>query len=211
MTLDPHILEAIIYDCDGVLVDSAAANRAFYDHILARFGLCPLTPEQWALVQPLTAPAAIDFLFHGKPQREAAQEYQKNVDNRPFLPLLRAEPRLTEALAALRRRYRTAIATNRGKSLPLVLKTLGLADLFDFTVSSLEVSRPKPHPECLEKVLAHFRISPRQACYIGDNGVDGVTAANAGMAFGAYRNPNLAADFHLEDHQGLLTILGLEP
>ena len=31
----------IIYDCDGVLIDSRRSNEAFYNHILAHFGLRP--------------------------------------------------------------------------------------------------------------------------------------------------------------------------
>jgi len=202
-------LKLIIYDCDGVLVDSSRANRAFYDHILGRFGLPPLTGEQWQVVKPLTAVAALDWLFRDHPFREAAQEYQRTVDNRPFLPLLTPEPHLKEALARLQGRYHLAIATNRGKSLPLVLETLGLAGFFEVTVTSLEVRHPKPHPECLERILSHFRLSPRQACYIGDSRVDHETAARAGVLFGAYRAPELPADFHLRDHLDLLELLGL--
>lgn len=202
-------LKVIIYDCDGVLVDSSHANQAFYNHILSHFGLPPLTPEQWQVVKPLTAVAALDYLFEGHPAREAAQEYQKTVDNTPFLPLLTPEPHLKETLARLQGHYHLAIATNRGKSLPLVLEALGLIPFFDFTVTSLEVRHPKPHPECLKRILARFRVPPTAACYIGDSAVDQQTAANAGILFGAYRATDLPADFHLSDHLDLPLLLGL--
>lgn len=201
-------LTIIIYDLDGVLIDAGPANRAFYDHILSRFKLPPLTPEQWRAIQPLTSQDAVDLLFQGHPAREAAQEYQKALDNRPFLPLLRTEPYLSATLTRLRRRYRLALATNRGRSLPLVLESLHLGQYFDVVVGSLDVVHPKPHPECLQRILAHFQAEPRQACYIGDHDLDRQTARNAGMAFGAYRNPHLAADFHLESHLELLALLG---
>ena len=161
------MLQLIIYDCDGVLIDSRESNQAFYNHILARFGLGPLTEAQLAVVHVSTAQGAIDFLFQGHPGREEAQAYQKTINNDPFLPLIRLEPHIREVLIRLRSRYLTAIATNRGKSLPLVLRNLGLDDLFDLTVSAYDVTRPKPHPECLEKILTHFRLEPEAALYIG--------------------------------------------
>ena len=162
------MFQLIIYDCDGVLVDSREANRAFYNHILDRFGLGPLTEAQLAVAHVSTAQGAIDYLFQGHPGREEAQDYQRTINNDPFLPLIRLEPNIREVLVRLRSRYLTAIATNRGKSLPLVLRNLGLEGLFDLTVSAYDVTRPKPHPECLEKILLHFRLEPEAALYIGD-------------------------------------------
>jgi phosphoglycolate phosphatase len=201
------VFEVIIYDCDGVLVDSREANRAFYNHILDRFGLDPVTEEQLAVVHVSTAQGAIDFLFQGHPGREEAQAYQKTINNDPFLPLIRLEPHIREVLIRLRPRYRTAIATNRGKSLPLVLQTLGLTGLFDLTVSAYDVTRPKPHPECLEKILAQFRLEPEAALYIGDAALDQEVAAAAGVAFAAYKNPGLTARYHLKSHLDLLAVL----
>jgi phosphoglycolate phosphatase len=197
----------IIYDCDGVLIDSNAANQAFYNHILAHFGLPVLTAKQWAQVMPLTAPDALTWLFQDTPWLAAAQEYQRTVDNAPFLPLLRVEPSLTETLAHLRPWYRTAIATNRGKSLLPVLEHLGLKALFDFAVSSLDVQHPKPYPECLHRILEHFQVSPEKACYIGDSDLDREVSHRAGVLFGAYKNPSLKAAFHLEKHTDLLILL----
>jgi phosphoglycolate phosphatase len=203
------VLQVIIYDCDGVLVDSREANRAFYNHILNRFGLGPLTEAQLAVVHVSTATGAIDFLFRGHPGREAAQVYQQTINNDPFLPLIRPEPHIREVLTRLRSRYRTAIATNRGKSLPLVLREVGLDDLFDLTVSAYDVTRPKPHPECLEKILTQFRLEPEAALYIGDAALDQEVAAAAFVPFAAYKNPGLTARYHLQSHLDLLTVLNL--
>ncbi len=193
-------LKVIIYDCDGVLIDSSLANQAFYNHILGHFHHAPLTPEQWDFVKPLAAPDAIAWLFEGSPMLPAAQEYQKTVDNAPFLPLIQAEPNLHETLTLLRPHYRLAIATNRGKSLLPVLEHCGLAAFFEFTVTSLDVQHPKPHPECLNRILQHFDLLPAQAGYIGDSDLDREVSARAGVHFIAYRNPNLKADFHLRNH-----------
>ena len=203
------MLQVIIYDCDGVLIDSRESNRAFYNHILAHFGLGALTEAQLELVHVSTAQGAIDFLFQGHPSREAAQAYQKTINNEPFLSLIRPEPHIREVLRRLRPRYRTAIATNRGKSLPLVLRNLGLDGLFDLTVSAYDVSRPKPNPECLEKILTHFRLEPEAALYIGDAALDQEVAAAAGVPFAAYKNPRLSARYHLESHLDLLPVLKL--
>jgi phosphoglycolate phosphatase len=203
------LFQVIIYDCDGVLIDSRESNRAFYNHILTHFGLPLLTVAQLAVVHVSTAQGAIDFLFQDHPLREEAQAYQQTIDNAPFLALIGLEPHIRETLIRLRSRYRTAIATNRGKSLPLVLRTLGLENLFDLTVSSYDVTRPKPHPECLEKILAHFRLEPEAALYVGDAALDQEVAAAAGVPFAAYKNPGLPARYHLNSHPDLLTLLKL--
>jgi phosphoglycolate phosphatase len=204
---DLQKLQVLIYDCDGVLIDSSLANQAFYNHILAHFGLAPLTPEQWDYVKPLAAPDALAWLFQESPWLAAAQEYQKTVDNTPFLPLILAEPDLTETLTLLRPGYRLAIATNRGKSLLPVLEHCGLKPFFEYTVSSLDVQHPKPHPECLNRILQHFDITPVQACYIGDSDLDREVSARAGVLFGAYQNPSLQAAFHLQNHADLWRLL----
>jgi phosphoglycolate phosphatase len=197
----------IIYDCDGVLIDSREANAAFYNHILSRFGLPPLTPRQLDVVHMLTSEGAVAYLFQGHSALEEALSYQKNVDNTPFFSLLRLEPHVREVLERLRPAHRLAIATNRGKSLAPILKRLEIAALFDLTVSSYDVTRPKPHPECLQKILAHFQAEPGQTLYLGDSPLDQEVAARAAVPFAAYKNPGLPARYHLEDHLELLEIL----
>ena len=101
-----------------------------------------------------------------------------------------------------------AVASNRGKSLVPVLQALGLDGFFELMVGSSMVSRPKPHPECLRKILDYFRVAPEQALYIGDSEVDRLLAEAAGVPLAAYKNPSLQARYHLRDHLELLPLLG---
>jgi len=66
---------------------------------------------------------------------------------------------------------------------------------------------PGCHPECLLKILEHFRVAPEEAMYIGDAPVDLLTSRRAGVTFLAYKKPDLEAGYHLQDHLDLLKIL----
>ena len=57
------------------------------------------------------------------------------------------------------------------------------------------------------KILAHFGLQREQAIYIGDSELDERAAGAAGVAFVAYANRALRADFHIERLKELEDIL----
>ena len=197
----------IVYDCDGVLIDSRRANQAYYNHILNHFGLPALRPEQMNLVQTAAGPEVIDALFLGTGLRDEAQHYQATLPNDDFLPLVRLESDVREVLTELRAVYRTALVTNRAKSLAPVLRHHGLEGLFDLVVSGLDVRKPKPDPEGLLMVMNHFSASPESMLYVGDSEMDKMLCKNAGVPFVAYRNEDLEAVYHLKEHTDILRLL----
>jgi len=208
VSFDRARIRAVIYDCDGVLVDSVESNRAYYNHILARFGLPGVTQSQMDLVLTGTGRSVLEGLFKGLPFAEAAREYQLQLPADVFLDLVKPEPHVDEVLSQLRTGgCRTAVATNRGKSLIPLLDMLGMRDLFDVLVSSNDVTRNKPDPECLLIILKHFGLAPDEVLYVGDSDIDRETAARAGTPFAAYRNVSLKADLHLAAHTDLLKVL----
>jgi len=207
VVIDAGRIKGIIYDCDGVLVDSVESNVAYYNHILTRFDL-PVLDESWMnLVLTGTGKGVLEALFRGSPFIGDALELQRQLPPEAFLDLVRPEPQVHDVLRQMRMRYHTAVATNRGKSLVPLLEMLELKDLFDVIVTSNDVTRHKPDPQCVSIILDRLGLEPGETLYVGDSDVDRETAARAGTPFAAYRNKALKADLHLPDHVHLLKVL----
>ena len=111
---------------------------------------------------------------------------------------MRMEPDLIEFLSLLRPQRQTAISTNRTTTMAEVLRLFGLREYFDIVVTALDVRHPKPHPEALEKILAHCGRRADEAVYIGDSEIDVEHARAAGMPVIAFKSPELAADYHVQ-------------
>ena len=198
---------SVIFDCDGVLFDSRQANTLFYNHILAHFGLRPMENDEESFVHMHTADESIRHIFRGTGYENQAQTYRMKMDYSPFIRDMVVEPDLMELLRFLKPHCGLAIATNRSNTISEVLRRHGLAGFFDIVISSLDVSNPKPHPECILRILHFFQITPDEAIYVGDSLVDSRTARAAGVPFIAYKNPELDADYHVTRHMDIASLL----
>jgi HAD superfamily hydrolase (TIGR01509 family) len=141
---------------------------------------------------------------------ETAHRYRRQRSYLPFISHMVPEPNLKSVLPKLRTRYKTAIATNRTDTMERVLVEHDLEGQFDLVVTAMDVQMPKPHPEQLLAVLAHFMITPRQMVYIGDSLLDAQASQAAGVPFIAFQNSDLPADLHIEALSQIPPILGLK-
>jgi phosphoglycolate phosphatase len=189
-------IEVVIFDCDGVMFDSKAANTAYYNRILTHFNLPKMTPDQLAYVHMHTADKAIAHLFRDDELYRAAQIYRREMGYSSFIKYMTIEPHLKAFLTRLRPQYATAIATNRSDTMPQVLSEHGLVGWFDLVVTALDVPFPKPHPGQLNKILEHFKIQPAQAIFIGDSQLDEAAAGSAEVPFIAFNSRQLSAVIH---------------
>jgi len=190
------------------MFDSRQANIHFYNHLLSRFGLPPMTEDKIDYVHMHTADESIRRIFAGTPYSEEAQAYRWEVDYTPFIRDMIMEPGLKEVLQTLKPSFGLAVATNRSNTIGQVLESNGIDHYFHIVVSSLDVQYPKPHPESLFKILRFFSIGPQQAIYVGDSSVDWETARAASVPFVAYKNRSLDADFHADCMPDIPSILG---
>lgn len=195
--LQAPAFKVIAFDCDGVMFDTEAANRAYYNDILAHLGRPPMTAEQFAYCQMHTADAAIAYLFPDARDFAAAQAYRKKTGYGPYIRYMKMEPDLVALLQWCRPALKTAVATNRSDTMNRVLELHGLQEYFDLVVTALDVAKPKPDPEQLLRVIEHFRVRPGEVLYIGDSEVDAQAARGAGVVLAACRNPALDADYHI--------------
>lgn len=191
-------IKVVIFDCDGVLFDSRQANVNFYNSIRAHFGLPPMSKEEEDFVHMHTAYESVKHIFRNTPYVDVAQQYRVEKDYSPFIKDMKMEPGLKKLLKKLKPFFGLAISTNRSNTIGPVLEHFGLKDFFDVVVSSLDVENIKPHPESLYKILDHFKVSNKNAVYVGDSIIDYKMAKSADMLFIAYKNKELAADFHVD-------------
>ncbi len=191
-------IRVVAFDCDGVLFDTLEANRHYYNRILAHLGRPPLDAAQLHFAHAHTVHETLDLLFAEPGERAVAHAFRRTMDYGDFIAHLTIEPELYALLDWMGDRYRKAIATNRTDTMPRLLDAFGLQGRFDLVVTSLDVARPKPAPDCLFKILERFAAAPREALFVGDSAVDEATARAAGVPFVAYRNPGLAAAHHID-------------
>lgn len=204
-----NALKVIAFDCDGVMFDTVKANTRFYNRILNHVGRPDMTPAQFRYAQMHTSDNVLGHLLEDRRDYEAAQAYRREIGYTPFIREMEIEPYLKPLLKKLRLHYTTALATNRSDSIHSVLDAFGLSDAFDLVLSALDVTRPKPAPDLLVKILQHYRIAPAQMLYVGDSQVDEAAARAAGVCLAAYGNRSLKADLHIDRLKDLETILAL--
>ena len=171
----------VIFDLDGTLVDTLPATFECFqkavgdvlgkpptrEEILERFG--PADHEiisTW--VGPDHAAEAVKVLY-------ACYETAFKKAG-PFAGI-------HELLQELRaRRKQTALFTGRGRhSTDIVLRSMGLDALLDFTVTGEEVPDPKPAPDGILKVLEVLNKEPEETVYVGDTVKDVQAAIRSGV------------------------------
>ena len=106
-------VKLVAFDCDGVLFDTAEANRMYYSDVLRHFGRPAVTDEQFRFVHMHTVSESMAYLFPEEDLLAAAHAFRKSMDYRKYLKYHILEPQLVPLLEKLRPRVKTAIATNR--------------------------------------------------------------------------------------------------
>lgn len=192
-------VRGLIFDCDGVLIDSYAANTAYYNQFRKRFGLPPMNREEADATHILNVFESLRRIIPEE-HYEAAVAYRLELDYREILPHLKREPGIRRLVRRLKDLgLPLAVNTNRMDTMPMVLSTVDLEGVFHPVMTSATVTRPKPDPEGVEKILAAWGMQPGEVAFLGDSSVDEATAKNAGVPFWAFKNPALEAELHVPD------------
>lgn len=146
----PTSAEAVVFDCDGLLVDTEACWTVAETAIFAAHGH-PFGPEQKALVIGRTVEAAGDAMaeYLGRPGAgaEIAAELLDGV-RKELARGAAALPGAAELVRACRAAVPIAVASNSPRELlDTALWSAGLADCFTHSFAADEVRSPKPAPE----------------------------------------------------------------
>lgn len=204
---EPFPPKGVIFDCDGVVVDSRQLCRFVYNHLREKLELKPLTQEQEEFVFVNTAEKCLQEVIPAE-HLDWAREAKGQISPSRYLPLVKPNPGIRELLATLKRKnIPTALNTNGGKRALIMLKAFGLEDFFTHVVTARDVKHPKPHPEGLLSIMADWGFDPHEVVFVGDSPLDSQAAQAAGVAFWSYGPNGLERAWHLQSFEQATSLL----
>ncbi len=178
-------IKAILFDMDGVLVDSEHLMREAAKAALLEYGISTEDGDYDEFV------GMGEDKFVGGPAEKRGHTYIPEMKRRAYQlygELARREnivlPGTKEALVAIQSRgYKMAVCSSADRvKVDINLSSIGVGpDFFDFVVTGSDVARKKPAPDLFLAASAALSVSPSH-CVVIEDAVSGVTAANtAGM------------------------------
>ena len=222
MSLKISDFEAVIFDMDGVLIDSEPLWKIAMEAVFSELG-STLQKSDFQKTVGLRIDEVIHFWnLHeswGIEDEEAIQE--KIISKMEELITANAQhlPGVIETLTFLKSKgIRIGLATSSSSRLiRIVLKELAIADFFDFTHSAETEDYGKPHPAVYLTVAQKLAVHPTKCLVIEDsfNGVISGLAAKMKVVCipekTHFPNPKLAlADFQFETMSEMVRIFYLD-
>jgi HAD superfamily hydrolase (TIGR01509 family) len=185
------LVEAVLLDIDGTLLDSNDAHAQAWSDALEEAGFA-IGSEA---VRPLIGMGA-DKLLPQLTGIDAASEQGKSLVQRrkaifakEYLPSVRPFPKARELLERLREDgLRLVIATSASEDeLQGLLQSLGAEWLVDDQTTSSDAKRSKPDPDIVRVALDKAGASPDRCVMLGDTSYDVEAATKAGVKVVAVR------------------------
>ena len=174
-------VEAVVFDLDGVLIDSEhvwddvreelARERGGRWHDRAQADMMGMSSTEWARYMH-------DVIGLADPPEEINAEVVRRMQARyeDELPVIAGA---VDAVRALARAFRLGLASSSNRPLiDAVLSATGLDELFEATVSSEEVARGKPAPDVYLEAARRLAVPPERTVAVEDS-ANGIRAAHA--------------------------------
>ncbi len=191
------MIEAVVFDLDGVIVDSEhvwdsvrealARERGGRWHERAQKDMMGMSSPEWSRYMH-------DVIGLREPPEEISAEVVRRLEStyRKELPLLDGAQR---AVARLAERWPLAIASSSNRPIiDLVLELSELGRHFRATVSSEEVPRGKPAPDVYLEAARRLGADPSKTAAVEDSRNGILSAKTAGMRVVAIPNPRYPPD-----------------
>jgi HAD superfamily hydrolase (TIGR01509 family) len=192
-------LRLVIFDCDGVLIDSEPVSQALVRDEAAQMGwamtaseICGVTGHSWSALKPM---------FEARTGRVLPADWPKIMQDRVIaamsggVSVVPGAREVLEATAALGLPYRIA-SNSSHEEMAQKFGATGLRPLVEGRMhSARDVAFAKPAPDLFLAAAAASGVAPEQ-CLVVEDSAPGMTAARAaGMRVVAYAPEGLASGF----------------
>ena len=209
--MQTQIIKGVVFDLDGVMIDSEAISIEVWRNILNRHN-ASISDEDYGKIIGMASIPATEFIIKQSGVKLNTMEMLKRHWDDLITAIQNhgvAEAGLFNILdhfAALS--LPLAVASNSPSNyVHSTLKALGVADRFKSVTCADEISHSKPHPEIYLKAAESIDIPPEQCLAIEDSPVGLQAALAAGMRCiiiqnGHIKNPDYTGAY--SQHSSLL-------
>ncbi|GGA55829.1 haloacid dehalogenase [Edaphobacter acidisoli] len=184
ISLTAGTFRALVFDCDGTLVDSAPAHLGALQKAMEPLGLT-MTAD-WYYPRVGLGPDALLDAFEDHvnrkslPRGEILARYDAAFKR--CLPLVREVAVIAEVARAWHGRVPMAVASNgHRENVAATLSVAGLLPLFNLIVGAEDVKYGKPAPDVYLEAARRMKVAPEE-CIAFEDSDEGLKAARtAGM------------------------------
>ena len=187
--------EAVLFDCDGVLVDSEAITCGALRDMLDENGWRLSLAECMAQFVGHTVRSRAHLIEAntGKPLTDAFMDEFYRRRNERLENEITAIDGIHDAVRHLHERCEGRIAVASGADrfkVEMMLQRVGLAQFFEGRIfSGHEMPRSKPHPDVYLAAAAHLQMDPARCLVVEDTPVGIAAGVAAGSTVWAYAPP----------------------
>lgn len=208
MTEHEKNIRAVIFDMDGVLIDSEMlyleiSHRYFskknpnlkIEDFYGTVGL--IAKDSWTIIEKV--------VNNGQSWEELRKEYRNTaLGEYDLIDYRKAfRPEVPPLLATLKEKnYRLAVASSNDlRTIQRVLRENQIADYFDTIITGAQFKQSKPSPEIYHCTAKALNL-PESQCFVLEDSTPGITAAHrAGMTVAALIDDRFGFDRSLADYE----------
>ena len=173
----PDDAAALLFDCDGTLVDTLGVYRICWRQVFGRYGF-EMTDEWFSTWGGHSTKPFVEAAFPGRDPEFIAQVSREGHEM--FLESTHLLEPFEHVLAVARAHHgRVPMAIVSGGPRPAVLASLnavGIAELFDLVVTADDVAAGKPAPDAYLKAIADLGVEAA-ACVAYEDTASGMASA----------------------------------
>jgi bifunctional UDP-N-acetylglucosamine pyrophosphorylase/glucosamine-1-phosphate N-acetyltransferase len=179
--IDIEAIRGVVFDMDGVLIDSAPLHDAAFREVFSKAGIDGFEYPRYA---GWRTPEVVADMFRraGREPRpgeiEALALEKSRLAREKVAAADVVAPDCVAALEALSKRYRLGLASSGSRA---SVDAFPHRRYFGSVLSGEDVSRAKPDPEIYRKACAELGIAPSE-CVVVEDAVSGVIAGKAAGA-----------------------------
>ena len=180
------MIEAVIFDVDGTLVDSVDFHAEAWERAFARYGKDIGFDAIRSQIGKGGDQLMPEFLDEAEMESfgSALDAARSDLFKSEYLHRVRGFPGAADLLGEIRRRDRKVALASSAKAdeLKAYKKAAGVDGLTDVETSSDDAEKSKPHPDIFQAALKRLKLGPDRVIVIGDTPYDADAARRAGMA-----------------------------